>query len=229
MKLGLIADIHADAPTLARTLDQLDALGAEHILCAGDLVDYGCCPEQAVSLVRARGIPCVRGNHDHLVFRRDPAKLKPHHTDPARLSPDNLDYLRALPFDFLAQYDGLRVAIYHAGPGNDLALVHPEYWSAEAMESLLKEAGADVLVLGHTHVPIHIETRAGVLINPGSLLCRHETRLPSSRTFGLLDTETMAYQLFDAESGLAYALTSWPWKIREWRRLRPGRGAPPRG
>ncbi len=229
MKLGLIADIHADAPTLARTLDLLDTLGAEQTLCAGDLVDYGCCPDETINLVRARGIPCVCGNHDREIFTRRPAKRKKHHTDPARLSPGNLAYLRGLPFDFVAQYDGVRVAVYHAAPQNDLELVHPQLLPTDAMEALLQQAGADVLVLGHLHLPIHVETPAGVIVNPGSLLARHETRLPTSRTFGLLDTETLDYQLFDVESGLQYTVSSWRWKST--RRPPPKRApaAPPRG
>mgnify|MGYP005856989887 CR=1 FL=1 len=229
MKLGLIADVHADAQTLARVLERLEALGAEHVLCAGDLVDYGCCAEETITLIRARGIACVCGNHDREAFAREPHKLKPHHTDPARLSAANAQFLRELPFGFRASYNGLRVAVYHASPTYDMALVHPEYWSDRAMAGLLEAASADVLVLGHTHIPIHVETPAGLVINPGSVLARHNTRLPTSRTFGLLDVSTQAYTLYDVEAGLPYPLTSWRWKATKRPPLTPGRGVSPGG
>ncbi|GAB4461734.1 MAG: hypothetical protein Kow00120_28870 [Anaerolineae bacterium] len=229
MKLGLIADIHADAPTLRRALSLLDALGAAQVLCAGDLVDYGCCPDETINLLRARDIPCVCGNHDREAFTRKPSRRKPYHTDPARLAPESRAYLRALPFDYKARFNGRCVALYHAAPTTDLELVHPEVMPGGALDALFDEAGADVLVLGHTHIPLHVETPRGVVINPGSLLARHETRLPSSRTFGLLDIEALDYQLFDVESGLPYAATSWGWKPTKWPLRRPLRGAPRRG
>ncbi len=211
MKLGLIADIHADVRALERTLALLDTLGAEQILCAGDLVDYGFWPDEAISLVRARGIPCVLGNHDRKLFTRTRERRKPRHSNPDAISPENRAYLRALPPSLEARYDGLRVAVYHGSLTDDTALVHPKFYRPQELTEMLETARADVLVLGHTHVPVYMETPAGVLINPGSALVQHNSDRPTSRTFGLLDTTSLEYRLFDVETGAPHALANWPW------------------
>ncbi|MCZ7542086.1 MAG: metallophosphoesterase family protein [Anaerolineae bacterium] len=174
MKLGLIADIHADAPTLRRALSLLDALGAAQVLCAGDLVDYGCCPDETINLLRARDIPCVCGNHDREAFTRKPSRHKPYHTDPARLAPESRAYLRALPFDYKARFNGRCVALYHAAPTTDLELVHPEVMPGGALDALFDEASADVLVLGHTHIPSTSRRRAASSSTPAR--CWRATR-----------------------------------------------------
>ncbi len=71
MKLGLIADIHADPRALERALRHLERLGVEAVLCAGDLVGYGSSPDAVVGLMLGRGIPCVRGNHDRWLLERN--------------------------------------------------------------------------------------------------------------------------------------------------------------
>ena len=96
MRLGLIADIHADHRALGTALRQLDALGVETILCAGDLVGYGSHADEAVALVRARAIPCVRGNHDRwAVERRQVIGMRG--WKPADLRPETWDFLANLP------------------------------------------------------------------------------------------------------------------------------------
>lgn len=211
MKLGLVADVHADANALRRALDWLDALGAEAVLCAGDLVDYGFWPDETISLIRARGILCVRGNHDRKLVARPPHKRKPRHSDPAAISLTNLDYLRALPVSHAGRYGGLRVVVYHAAPDDDEAWVHPAFCSPADMAAMLRKAGADVLISGHIHLPVCVETPAGLLINPGSLFVEQNAGRLTSRTFGLLDAATLDYRLFDVESGAEHTATSWPW------------------
>ncbi len=70
MKIGLIADIHGDEAGLRRALDLLDGLGAERILCAGDLVERGSRGDAVIDLIRQRGIPCVKGNHEYIMLSK---------------------------------------------------------------------------------------------------------------------------------------------------------------
>ncbi|GAB4461729.1 MAG: metallophosphoesterase family protein [Anaerolineae bacterium] len=211
MKLGLIADVHADVEALRQALDRLDALGVGAVLCAGDLVDYGFWPDETISLMRARGIPCVLGNHDRRLFTRPPEKRKPRHSDPDAITPENLKYLRALPARLDRRYGGLRVAVHHGALTSDTALVHPKFSTPRALAEMIAASRANVLVLGHTHVPVHFVAPAGRLINPGSLFVHHDTGRYTSRTVGVLDTETLDYRLFDVVSGVEHPQTTWPW------------------
>jgi predicted phosphodiesterase len=65
MKIGLISDIHGDIDALRMALEHLH--DADHILCAGDLVEKGSAGPAVVDLIRERSIPTVRGNHDEMI------------------------------------------------------------------------------------------------------------------------------------------------------------------
>ncbi len=212
MKIGLIADVHADLEALERAWGLLERLGASEVLCAGDLVDLGRHADAALTYMRIRGIPTVCGNHDRKLFTRKPKKFKKRHTKPKRIAPSNLAYLRALPNSLSRQYGRLRLKVYHAVPEDDMARVHPRFYDAGQVAALLEQIQADVLVVGHTHLPVCVETSAGVVINPGSLFVESRVRRPrSSRTFGLLDTGTLAYRLFDVKTGAEHERRTWPW------------------
>lgn len=71
------------------------------------------------------------------------------------------------------------------------------------MEVLLTAAGADVLVVGHTHVPMHLTAPAGAIVNPGSIL-RQPPRtesIPASGTFGVLELPSCRFDVHRADDG----------------------------
>ena len=70
MKLGLISDIHGDAVALELAWANLTVLGADRIVCAGDLVGYGPHPDRVVAFLAEHGIDSVRGNHDRWALER---------------------------------------------------------------------------------------------------------------------------------------------------------------
>jgi len=66
MKIAIIADIHA----LNAVLADADRRGVGQVLCLGDVVGYGPCPEACVEKLRTLEIPTVLGNHDKWAMRR---------------------------------------------------------------------------------------------------------------------------------------------------------------
>lgn len=215
MKVGLISDVHADVHALRKALDLLDTHGAKEILCAGDLMSFGRHPDKTLSFLRKRAIASVRGNHDRKTLRRmrnKSRKLKAHHSDAHKLKKKNLKYLKRLPAFLERQYGRLRLAVYHGSPTDDQVLVHPHLMTFDGLTKMLRQTGADVLVLGHTHLPMYIETPAGHLINPGALLGDYDCDwVGSSHTCGLLDTESLDYTLFDLATVAPISRQTWPW------------------
>ena len=67
MKYAIISDIHANPAALERVLADAKQFGAEKVVCAGDVVGYGPDPVGAIRILRKRGIPTVKGNHDAAV------------------------------------------------------------------------------------------------------------------------------------------------------------------
>ncbi|WP_017295653.1 metallophosphoesterase family protein [Geminocystis herdmanii] len=65
MKIAIISDIHGNLKALETVLQDIDSRGnIDKIICLGDLVEGGEFDREVIELIRAKNIPCVRGNHD---------------------------------------------------------------------------------------------------------------------------------------------------------------------
>jgi putative phosphoesterase len=170
-RLGIVTDLHADLEALRAALDHFDKLGVAQVVCAGDVVDGGDQPEDVIALLRDRGIPTVQGNHDRWVLRRHD-NGEPEHDGDARklhLSPGAISWLAGLLKTWRKTIEGVRVVVVHGTPLSDMAGVYPETGSSE-LERTLERAEADVLVCGHTHVPLAKHVSGGrLVINAGAL------------------------------------------------------------
>ncbi len=185
MKLGIISDIHGDYKALVEALYRLDNIHkVDQILCAGDLVGRG--PEQnrVVELVRQRNIQTVRGNHDEWLYN---------------LSDDNTQYLRNLPLSWSRQINGMRVYMCHGKPGNNLWGMYRDHISETYLNMVLSSLKADILITGHTHLPLYMRVTNGCMVNPGSLFTFESSR-GTSHTYGVLDVGKMLFEVFDITS-----------------------------
>ena len=193
-RLAFISDVHGDAHALRDALRQIADLGADQVLCCGDLVDYGRFPEETIALLRDRGVPCIRGNHDRWALRR------PGEAAASDLGDDALAFLRALPAERRLDVDGSRLIVTHASPGSDVRGIDRDA-SADELAAILDVARADVLVVGHTHVPFVRRLVDGrVLLNPGALLRDPgpSCNVPAPGTFAVVDLLTRNFTIHRA-------------------------------
>jgi putative phosphoesterase len=182
MNIGIISDIHGDCDALETALDRLDKYHqVDQILCAGDLVGRGPKPDRVVTLIRERRMPTVRGNHDEWFYE---------------LSPENSDYLKALPVDWVGEYAGRRVFMCHGKPGNNMWGLYRDHISDTLLNMMLRSLAVDVLITGHTHVPLYVRVKQGCVVNPGSIYTVNSMRA-SSHTYGVLNLSTLAFDLYD--------------------------------
>ena len=164
MRVGLIADVHANRVALEAVFADIPAVDA--LVCAGDVVGYNPWPGACVDSLAERAVATVQGNHDRAVvedtgFRFN--RLASAGVEYARreLDEKQLSWLDALPPE-RREFDG-RVRIVHGHPDDPDRYTHPADFSPRLL------ADEDVLVLGHTHVQ-HAETYGdGIVVNPGSV------------------------------------------------------------
>lgn len=206
MKIGLISDVHADIVALDRTLGHLSALGVELTLCAGDIVGYGPTPADTVARISEQKIACVRGNHDRWAIERGAALIDPFGIGP--LSRSTLQDLRGLPPVRIVQSEGRLIILTHGTPGNDMEYLTRQRFKAEDLEAMLSDLEADVLIVGHTHEPMWYRGKRGMIINPGSTYSS-PSRLRSSRTFAVFDTDANDVRFYDVETGGVAAVEVW--------------------
>lgn len=67
MILGLISDIHGNLTALKSVIGDMEANGAQRIICLGDVVGYGPFPGECLDLVRRCGA-VLMGNHEEALL-----------------------------------------------------------------------------------------------------------------------------------------------------------------
>ena len=177
MKVLLLADIHSNWPAL-RAIVETEAFDVCFV--AGDLVDYACEPAPCIEWCRQSARAVIRGNHDHAVAQRVPARggsgfrqlaavTRPLHWE--QISSNRLKYLGRLP---VTRYERLD----WGGRTNSVFLVHgtprdplDEYLRRDpaAWTERLGDVDPGLVVCGHTHEQMHLTLRDHEVINPGSV------------------------------------------------------------
>jgi predicted phosphodiesterase len=86
------------------------------------------------------------------------------------LSADAMAFLRSLPTERRLDVDGTRVLVTHARPADNMDGIGVDA-APDELAATLDAANADILVIGHTHVPFVRRLGDGrVVMNPGALL-----------------------------------------------------------
>ncbi len=221
MRLAIVSDIHADRPALEAALALAESLGADEVVCAGDLLDYGLHPEETIAILREKKIRSIRGNHDRWALGEASSERTR-----KMLSPESVEWLAALPPAFDLDESGVRVAIRHGTPTSDMRGIWPRFSSPEDMRAHMKRAACDVLVVGHTHVPFRCSVGGAPILNPGALLREPSPRLaaknllfdPESRrlvpgprhgaggTLGILELPSRRYVVHRVSDGVAISI-----------------------
>ncbi|MDL2318919.1 metallophosphoesterase family protein [Eubacteriales bacterium OttesenSCG-928-A19] len=185
MKALILSDIHSNAEAL-RAIWEAES-DCDVIYAAGDYVDYGPQPAEAVDWLTAHGARCVYGNHDQTVIQTWERGLFRDTTDGAvlwaedncrRLDQPRMDFLKALPEHLYFELDGARYLMQHrCGEGYatiDSLEAFDAYWDAHAPAS----SGSGVsggrtsprrMIFGHTHRQVVQTFSADAQwLNPGS-------------------------------------------------------------
>src|SRR6056297_1957982 len=146
--LGLISDVHGDPVGLELAWAHLTVMGADAIVCAGDLVGYGPFPDRAVAFLQERSIPSVRGNHDRWALDRGPGQ--PDEFGGGSPNEETLEVLRRLEPSLVFERQGKIVVVVHGSLRGDMEFITPRSHPAEVLEGYLRTLDADLLVHGHT-------------------------------------------------------------------------------
>ncbi len=118
----------------------------------------------------------------------------------SELSRDALAWLRTLPAHLEIDLAGVRVAMWHARPGSDMRGIEADETGPALRRQLLDRAGADVLIVGHTHDAFELVEGQGKIINPGACCSKIDgERRPA--TFGVLDLPLKRFRVFRAIDG----------------------------
>lgn len=175
MTLAFFSDVHANLPALEAVLADHDDRRPDMTFCLGDLVGYAPWPNEVVDAVRRRSIPTIAGNYDEGVgmdsddcgcaYRTDEDKARGAEsiafTNNA-VSDETRAYLLSLPRHLRVIFQAPRspdrppieVLMVHGSPRKINEYLFEDRPDKSFLR-LMEEAGADVMLFGHTHKPFH--------------------------------------------------------------------------
>lgn len=171
MKILILSDIHGN-------LDAFKAIRETHdeLWVLGDIVNYGPQPKETLEAVMATASVIIQGNHDHAVGHDDDTRWSTGFKEVAevtrRFTSAQLDaqqkaWLRSLPLNAQLEREGTIFYLTHATPSDPrYGRLNPDSWEW-AVE--LERINADVLLVGHSHVPFVRRIGDRVIVNPGSV------------------------------------------------------------
>ena len=166
-RIALFSDVHGNLPALDAVFEDIETAGVTERYCLGDLVGYGPWPAEVVARMRELAIPTVRGNYDDGIGNRRGDCGCYYATEQARsdgaesyaftdaaLGDEDHDWLTALPDDLRFEHEGTRVLLAHGSPRKINEYLLPDRTDAQ-LARLAQQADADVVCVGHVHVPYH--------------------------------------------------------------------------
>jgi putative phosphoesterase len=147
-------------------------------VCIGDLVDYGPCPAECIDWVKKHAAITVRGNHDHSVSYDADPKCSPRYREMALatkklhqrlISSEDIAFLKDIPTDLYFRFGGVQFYAVHASPTDPLYHYIPYDISDDDLARELSPIHADVILMGHTHMPFIRQIKGKLVVNPGSV------------------------------------------------------------
>lgn len=182
MRLAVLSDIHGNLAALEAVLADAARRGIDGTVHLGDLVGWGPEPGAVVDRVQTLGLTGVAGNWDLAAAHPDPDGGWQRYLAPvapaaarealdrtrAELTPGQVEFLRGLPAQLRIEEGDQTLVLAHASPENPCEALG-SHTPEERLRALFEGTGAEVLVVGHTHLPLARELAPWLLLNPGSV------------------------------------------------------------
>lgn len=173
MKYAVISDIHSNLDALKAVTDKIPK--TMPILCLGDIVGYGPQPNEVTEAIQdLNPLVTLMGNHDYAITTGDVEGFSMHAATAIEwtrrhITSANLRFLSNLRSEMHLKLEKTQAALYHASPRDSLfEYIYPNISDEEA-ESLVKLSEGQVVLLGHTHIPMRFSLKNKILGNPGSV------------------------------------------------------------
>jgi len=166
-RIALFSDIHGNLVALDAVIADIAARGLTEMYCLGDLVGYGPDPAGVVDRIRMLGVPTIMGNYDEGIGNRrgecgcyyatEQAKTDgaaSYSFTDAALDDADHRWLASLPHEIRLEIEGVRVLLAHGSPRKINEYLLPDR-TDEQLARLAGQAKADVVCVGHVHIPYH--------------------------------------------------------------------------
>lgn len=171
LRVALISDVHGNEAALRAVLAHARERGVTAILHAGDAIGAPG-SDRSIDLLRGADVLSVQGNMDRTALDSHRARRR---TGDVQLdmvidglSERGWEWLNSLPHEVRLDICGRTIFMTHAAPGEDGEKLLPSTPDAR-LGGFAKGVRADVIVTGHSHIPMVREAGRSIFVNPGSV------------------------------------------------------------
>jgi putative phosphoesterase len=187
MRVGIVSDIHGQIDALRHALAAMGAV--DRLVCLGDSIQQGRFSNETIALLRERDALTIRGNHEEAFFSGAGRTM-------SRIDPDLADWLVSRPASIAFEAEGRRVLLVHSTPWpSSHSYVVPTHRDF----ARFAEADADIVLYGHTHVPVVREIEGVLVVNPGSVGEGRPTGRGFVRSCAVLDLTRFEVEIIDLD------------------------------
>ncbi len=167
MKIAFISDLHANLIALEAVLADIEAAGADEIICLGDIASLGPQPCEVTALIRELGCATIQGNHDPLPEESSVLRPVGEWTE-QQLGDEDKRFLATLPPTLTRELQDLTLLCVHGSPSSFDEQILPSTSEAD-LEPMFAHSNFDVIVAGHTHVQMFRRYRNRAIVGVGSV------------------------------------------------------------
>lgn len=180
MRIAFISDVHANLLALEAVLKDIAERDVDAVYCLGDIVGYGPDPDEVVRAISK--YPCVMGNYDDAVGHERSScgcEYKPGRESEVgdislnwtieNTEVETKQFLKKLPKRLNIEVEGVRILLVHASPLDELYEYVTPKTPPERFKTLANSFEEDIVVSGHTHLPMVRYCSGKLFLNCGSV------------------------------------------------------------
>jgi predicted phosphodiesterase len=197
--LAILADIHGNLPALEAVIADLEQFAVDHIIVAGDVINWGPFSAQVVERVVREGWAVIRGNNEFYLLDYDTPREPAAWRDRSQWS--MLAWLKrqlhgrwhriiaAWPDTLSLRFpDAPPIRVVHGSPHSVWKGMYAMY-SDEKNAAMLAGVAEEIVIAAHTHLAMDHTVGHWRVLNPGSV------GVPLDGSFGA------SYMLLEAIGG----------------------------
>lgn len=199
-RLAVLADIHGNLPALQAVIEDMAPFDVDHVVVAGDSVNWGPYSREVMEIISARHWAVIRGNNEFYALDYDTPRMPPHwssFTMPPilreHLGADWLRIIACLPDELCLRFvDAPAIRMVHGIPGNPFQAISPSA-SAREVKVWLADAPETTVICGHSHIALERRVDRWHIFNPGSVGIPLDGEISAS--YMILDGDASGWKL----------------------------------
>lgn len=178
MKLAVLSDIHGNLPALNAVLKDINNIGVNKYIIAGDHIVDCPQPNEVLDKIKSLNAYIIKGNREQYVteyhqgmhnewnnHKQMSAVLWTYNT----LNEQNIKYINELPEQLNISFTGIdAIRVVHGSPLKINDKLFP-FTHTERLEKAVKAVKEPVLICGHTHESWSRIAYNKLIVNPGSV------------------------------------------------------------